>query len=217
MRSRSSVIAALALAAATIVAVAACGSSVTGAAQANTAAAATMTSDTGSETATTAPSTDTETTIALTDETELTSLLSDLPTELSLPSDLTIPTDFTLPTDFSVPSDLSELTNLSNLDIPGLAPGCLEVASAYASISLALLPALFGGTDGFNAGDLQGSLTELSANVPPELAPDIQTLTDVAAAANGKSLSEAAELFNSDEFTTAQNNIDQWINANCNG
>ncbi len=221
MRSRSTLTAALALAAATIVAVAACGSSVSGSAQANTSAAATGADATSSS----APSTEgqtteaqtTDTTAALTDETESTSLLSALPTDLSLPSDLTIPTDLTLPTDFSVPSDLSELTNLTGLDIPGLAPGCLEVASAYASISLALLPALFGGSAGFDAGDLQKSLSELSANVPPELAPDIKVLADAAAAASGKSLSEAADVFNSSEFTTAQNNIDQWINTNCNG
>ena len=214
MRFRPSLTAALALGAATILAVAACGSSVSGSAQANTSAAATVASSTE---ASSVPSTEAETTVALTDETELTSLLSELPTELSLPSDLTIPTDFTLPTDFSVPSDLSDLTNLSNLDIPGLAPGCLEVASAYASISLALLPALFGGTEGFNAGDLQKSLSELGSNVPEELAPDISTLAAAAAAANGKSLSEAAEVFNSSEFTTAQNNIDAWLTANCNG
>jgi hypothetical protein len=216
MRSRSTLTAALALAAATILAVAACGSSVSGSAQANTSAAATMTE----ATATSAPETQTteaDTTVAMTDASALTSLLSDLPTDLSLPSDLTIPTDLTLPTDFSVPSDLSELTNLTNLDIPGLAPGCLEVASAYASLSLALLPALFGGSEGFNAGDLQKSLGELSAKVPPELAPDIKVLTDAAAAANGKSLTEAADLFNSSEFTAAQNNIDQWLNTNCNG
>ncbi len=214
MRFRPSLTAALALAGATILAVAACGTSVSGSAQANSAVAGTVASSTE---ASSVPSTEAQTTVALTDETELTSLLSELPTELSLPSDLTMPTNLTLPTDFSVPSDLSELTNLTNLDIPGLAPGCLEVASAYASISLALLPALFGGTEGFNAGDLQKSLAELGSNVPEEIAPDISVLAAAAAAANGKSLSDAAEVFNSSEFTAAQNNIDQWLTANCNG
>ena len=221
MRSRLTLTAALGLAVATIVAVAACGSSVTGSAQANTSAAATIaTSPATTSAATTSAdgtSTEGQTTVAMTDATALTSLLSELPTGLSLPSGLTIPTNLTLPTDFSVPSDLSELTALTGLDIPGLKPGCLEVASAYASISLALLPALFGGTSGFNAGDLQKSLSELSANVPAELAPDIKTLTDIAAQANGKSLTDASQLLSGDQFTTAQNNIDAWLKTNCNG
>ena len=216
MRSRLTLTAALALAAATILAVAACGSSVSGSAQANTAVAATASvATTAVTTSAGGDSTDSQTTVATTDDSRLTSLLSELPTDLSLPSGL--PTDLTLPTDFTVPSDLSQLTNLTGLDIPGLKPGCLEVASAYASISLALLPALFGGTDGFNAGDLEKSLSELSSNVPEELAPDIKTLTDIATQANGKSLTDASQLFNTEQFTTAQNNIDKWLTANCNG
>lgn len=215
MRSRRTVTAAFALAAATVLAVAACGESVSGSAQANSSAAGTVTAQTTP--ATNAPSTVGTTTAATTEDPRLTSLRSELPTGLSLPSDLTIPTDLTLPTDFGVPSQLSDLTDLTNLDVPGLAPGCVEVASAYASIALALLPALMGGTGGYNAGELQGSLSQLSANVPEELAPDITTLSDAAAAANGKSLDEASKLFDSNEFTTAQNNIDGWISANCSG
>ena len=90
------------------------------------------------------------------------------------------------------------------------------MASAYASISLALLPALFGGTEQFNAGDLQNSLDSLTGQVPDELAPDIQALAEVATEAGGKSLTDAAGLFESEKFTTAQNNIDQWLTANCN-
>ncbi len=206
MRSRFTITAALALGAATILAVAACGSSVQGSAQANTEAAATMTSaaSTGQELTTSVETTAQDTARA----TDLTELLNELPTELGIPTDLSIPTDF------SIPSELSELTDLS---IPGYSSECLSVASAYANISLALLPALFGGTEGFNAGDLNKSLSELSANVPPELAGDIKVLTDAATAANGKSLSEASQIFGSDEFSTAQSNIDAWLSANCGG
>ena len=52
--------------------------------------------------------------------------------------------------------------------------------------------------------------------VPDELAPDIQALAEVATEASGKSLTDAAGLFESEKFTTAQNNIDQWLTANCN-
>jgi len=51
---------------------------------------------------------------------------------------------------------------------------------------------------------------------PADLAPDIQALGEVASEASGKSLTDAAALFESEKFTTAQNNIDQWLTANCN-
>jgi|GEM_PF-1591587 len=207
MRSRSTITAALALAAATILAVAACGSSVTGSAQVNTAAAQTVTSSSTSES--TSPAESTNATALPTDLSELTALLGDLPTDLSIPTDFSLPSELS---GLSIPSDLGNLTN-----IPGYNRACLSVASAYASISLALLPALFGGTDQFNAGDLQTTLSSLGSNVPPELAPDIQTLADVAASASGKSLTEAAALFESEAFTTAQNHIDAWLTLNCGG
>lgn len=207
MRSRSTITAALALAAATILAVTACGSSVTGAAQANSAAAAIESAiDSASVSI---PSEVTEQTAVPTDLDELTSMLGELPTDMSIPSDLS-----DLPSDLSFPSDLSELTDLS---IPGYNSDCLSVAGAYASISLALLPALFGGSEEFDAGDLESSLSSLAEGVPPELQSDIQTLSDLASQANGKSLTEAGALLDSDAWTTAQNNIDAWITANCGG
>lgn len=209
MRSRSTIIAALFLAAATIVTVAACGSTVTGSAELNTTAAQTVTSTSSTRTSTSSEETsDSSTRSVPTDLSELTALLSGLPTDLS------IPTDFTLPTDFTIPSDFADLTNLN---IPGYNGACLSVASAYASISLALLPALFGGNDGFNAGDLQKALDSLGSNVPAELVPDFQTMASVAAEANGKSLTEASQLLDGDEFTTAQSHIDAWLTANCGG
>jgi len=202
MRTRFTITASFALAAATILAVAACGSSVSGSAQPNPVAAATAG----------IPSID----ISIPSELpELTSALEELtrnlPTDVTIP-DLTIP-DITIPTDFTIPTEFGDLTNLS---IPGYNSDCLSVASAYASISLALLPALFGGTEAFNAGDLQATLDSLSGQVPADLAPDIQALGEVASEASGKSLTDAAALFESEKFTTAQNNIDQWLSANCN-
>lgn len=211
MRNRSTITAAFALAAATILAVAACASSVTGSAQPNSVAAQTMSIPTSAETS--LPDRIDPSSLQ-SDLAEITSMLSDLPTDLSIPTDLTFPTDFTLPTDFTIPSDLADLTNLN---IPGYNGACLSVASAYASISLALLPTLFGGTDAFNAGDLQATLNSLAGQVPPELAGDIQALGEVAAEASGKSLSDASALFESDKFTTASNNIDAWLTANCGG
>ena len=205
MRSRSTITAALALAAATILAVAACGSSVTGSAQPNTAVAQTM--------ETSAPEV-TDATDIPTDLSELTSMLGELPGDVSVPSELNDLTNLSLPSDLTFPSDLSDLTNL---EIPGYNSECLSVASAYASISLALLPVLFGGTEQFDAGELQASLDSLSGSVPDELKGDIQTLSDLAAQAGGKTLTEAAEILDSSEYTAASDNIDAWITANCGG
>jgi len=102
-----------------------------------------------------------------TDLSELTSMLGDLPTGGEIPTDLgdlgSLLSD--LPTD-SIPTDFGDLTNLN---IPGYNSACLSVASAYASISFALLPALLGGSENFNAGDLEKTVNSLSGNVPPEL------------------------------------------------
>jgi len=145
------------------------------------------------------------------------SIPSDLPTELSallsgLPTDISLPSDF--PTDISIPSELSDL---GNLNIPGYNPACLTVSLAYASIFLATYPALLGGSEVFDAGDLQKAINDLSAQVPPEIAGDIQALNEVAAEANGKTLTEVGELFNSEKFTTATNHIEAWTTANCGG
>ena len=208
MKSRFAIAAALALAAATILTVAACGNAVSGSAQANSAAETSSPVSGGSSTSTRSSTTAGSTggkasvTAVPTDLSELTALLSDLPTNVTLPTDLT---------DFSIPSELTDLS------IPGYNSACLSVYSAYASISLALLPSLLGGTGSFDAGSLQSALSSIGGNVPPELAPDIQELSDVAAAANGKSLSDASQLFEDPKFTAAQQHIQDWTTANCGG
>jgi hypothetical protein len=204
MRSRSTVTAALALAAVTILAIAACGTSVSGSAEVNTVAAETVATGTSSTATTTStdstetsePSASTVPTALPTDLSELTALLSGLPS---------------IPTDLSIPSDLG------NLDIPGYSPECLTVSLAYASIFLATYPALLGGSDAFDASELQKAIDDLSGQVPPEIAGDIQALSEVAAEANGKTLTEVGELFDGDKFKTATANIEAWTNANCGG
>ncbi len=212
MRTRSTIIAAFSLAAVTILAVAACGSSVSGSATPNPAAESVSIP---SSTDVSLPSELTDATAVPTDLSELTSMLGDLPTGGGIPTDLGDLSSLLqdLPTG-ALPSDLSDLTNLN---IPGYDSACLSVASAYASIALALLPALFGGTDNFDATDLQNTVNSLSGNVPEELAPDIQALGEIAADASGKTLSEASQLFEDPKFTNAQDHIDAWLNANCNG
>ena len=199
MRSRHTLTAALALSVVTILAVAACGSSVQGSAQVNTAAA---------ESATTAETTSARTgrtSVEATDLSDLSSMLNDLSTELSVPTDLSLPSDLTFPT---------ELTGLT--DIPGYNSDCLSVSFAYLGIGLAAFGTL-GGQGSYNAADLQKALDELTASVPPEIAADVQALNEIAAEANGKSLAEAGQLFESEKFTTASDNISKWLDANCGG
>ena len=85
MRSRSTITAAFALAAATILAVAACGSSVTGSAQPNVVAAQTMTTP---NVETSIPSELGDPTAIPTDLDAITSMLAELPPDLSVPSEL---------------------------------------------------------------------------------------------------------------------------------
>jgi hypothetical protein len=203
MRNRSTITAALALAAATIFTIAACGSSVTGSAQPNQSAAASAVSETSqtSRTSETSERTSEELTIP-TDLSQLSAELSAL--QSGLPSDLSIPSDLGIPSGLSIPSNLG-------LDSP-----CLTVALAYASVGLALLPAL-GGNGTFDATQLQSAITSLAAEVPPELAGDVQALAEVAQEANGKSLVEVSELLDSEKYTTATKHIEDWTTANCGG
>jgi hypothetical protein len=209
MRSRSTVTAALALAAATILAVAACGSTVSGSAAVNTAAAASIESST---TASTESTTSTE-------STDSSRATSEAPTPTALPSDLSELTALLsgLPTDLSLPSDLSIPSDLGDLNIPGYNPECVTVALAYGSILLATYPALLGGDGAFDATQLQKAISDLSGQVPPEIAGDIQALGEVAAEANGKTLTEVGQLFDSDKFKTASDHIEAWTNTNCGG
>jgi hypothetical protein len=209
MRSRSTVTAALALAAATILAVAACGSTVSGSAAVNTAAAASIESST---TASTESTTSTE-------STDSSRATSEAPTPTALPTDLSELTALLsgLPTDLSLPSDLSIPSDLGDLNIPGYNPECVTVALAYGSILLATYPALLGGDGAFDATQLQKAISDLSGQVPPEIAGDIQALGEVAAEANGKTLTEVGQLFDSDKFKTASDHIEAWTNTNCGG
>ena len=197
MRNGSTVTAALALAAATILTIAACGTSVTGSPQPNQSAVASVESET-SPTSVTLERTREDLTVP-TDLSQLTADLSAL--QSALPSDL------------SIPSDLSDLSIPSNL---GLDSPCLTVALAYASVGLALLPAL-GGTGAFDATQLQSAITTLATDVPPELAGDVQALAEVAQEANGKSLIDVSTLLDSDKYTTATKHIEDWMTANCGG
>ncbi len=211
MRSRSTVTAALALAAATILAIAACGSSsVSGSAAVNTAAAESIEASTSATT--------TQTSTRSTESTD-TSRPSDETTPTELPTDLSELTALLsgLPTDLSLPSDLSDLSIPSDLNIPGYSGECLTVGLAYTSILLATYPALLGGNGAFDSTELQKAISDLSGQVPDAIALDIQALGEVAAEANGKSLSEVSELFDSDKFKNATDHIEAWTNTNCGG
>jgi hypothetical protein len=202
MRSRHTITAALALGVVTILAVAACGSSVQGTAQVNSAAAATMTTE--ERTPESLP----------TDLSDLSSMLDDLTTELSVPTDLSLPTDLTFPTDF--PTDLGDLTDLN---VPGYNNACISVSLAYLSVTLAPLATLAGGSSAYDASEFKQALKDLrdSGQIPEELLADINALDQLAEQAGSGTLSDASNLFSSPEFVTASDNISAWLDANCGG
>ena len=203
MRNRSTVTAALALAAATILTIAACGTSVTGSAQPNQAAAVSAESETSQTSGT---SRSAQNSARTTQDLSVPTDLSDQTAELSALQSV-------LPSDLSIPSELTDLSIPSNL---GLDSSCLTVALAYASVGLALLPAL-GGTGTFDATQLQSAVTSLSSEVPSELSGDVQALAEVAQEANGKSLIDVSTLLDSDKYTTATKHIEDWVSTNCGG
>ena len=192
MRSRHALTAALALSVVTILTVAACGSSVQGSAQVNTAAAESATS--AATTATTSERTGRTSTAVPTDLSDLSSMLNDLSTELSVP-DLSVPSDLTFP---------SELT-----DIPGFDSACLD----YAFINLAILS----GSDTVNGQNIQDALNSFGSGLPAEYASDIEALKELATEAKGKDVIAIGQLFAQEKYTTASDNIQKWVDANCSG
>jgi len=213
MRTRSTVTAAFALAAATILAVAACGSSVGGSAQPNSAAAVAG-AETTSEPATTAGGTSGRLTLP----TAVPTNLSDLASELSGLATA-------IPTDLSVPN-LSNLQDLTSLVPSGVISSALLGLSATCApvygltVVLQLMPYLtaLGGQTVYDGSDLDSALkdlTDASGQFPPEIAKDIQAIAEVAKAADGKTYAEADELLKSEKFTTAAKDISDWYKANC--
>lgn len=211
MSTRSTVIAAFGLAAATILAVAACGSSVSGSAQPNPAAEAVSIP---SSIDVSLPSDLTDATLP-TDLSELTSVLGNLPTGGDVPTDLGDLGSLlqNLPTD-ALPSEFGDLTNLN---IPGYNGACISVSLSYASIGFSTLGALTGGGGDFDSAGLTKAVAAFAAQAPPELSEAAQELTDLAAQTNGKSNADALSLLDGDAYHQASDQVDAWLTANCGG
>lgn len=203
MRSRSTITAALVLAAATILAISACGSSVTGAAAVNSAAAQSLISSSESSTSTS------RTSSSSTSRTTTESSTSDTST-----SDDSTSTESTADTELTNLTDLTDLTG-----IPGLSGACLNVSLTYLAAAVAPFATLAGGSSPYDGSDLQKQLDSLKteADIPPEIAGDLQAIEEVTSQANGASLTDAGSLFSSEKFTTASDNISKWLDANCGG
>jgi len=192
MRSRSTITAVFALAAATILAVGACGSSVSGSAAVNSAAAQTLTSTSESSTSTSSTRTTT----------------SEESTSDTTTSEESTETTETYATD---------LTDLSGLG--GFGGACINVSLTYLAATVAPFATLAGGSTPYDGSDLQQQLESLKseAAIPPEIAGDLQAIEEVTAEANGASLSDAGALFSGEKFTTASDNISKWLDTNCGG
>ena len=192
MRSRSTITAAFALAAATILAVSACGGSVSGSAAVNSAAAQTLTSTSESSTST-SRTTSTRTTTS----------------EESTP-------------DTTTSEETTETEDTTSVDLSGLEAfggACINVSLTYLAATVAPFATLTGGSTPYDGTDLQEQLNSLKseADIPPEIAGDLQAIEEVTSQANGATLSEAGALFGSEKFTTASDNISKWLDANCGG
>jgi len=193
MRSRSTITAAFALAAATILAVSACGGSVSGSAAVNSAAAQTLTSTSESSTSTSWTSTSSTRTT----------------TSESTP-------------DTTTSEESTETEDTTSVDLSGLEAfggACINVSLTYLAATVAPFATLTGGSTPYDGTDLQEQLNSLKseADIPPEIADDLQAIEEVTSQANGATLSEAGTLFGSEKFTTASDNISKWLDANCGG
>jgi hypothetical protein len=87
----------------------------------------------------------------------------------------------------------------------------------YLAATVAPFATLAGGSTPYDGSDLQEQLNSLKseADIPPEIAGDLQAIEEVTSEANGASLSDAGALFSSEKFTTASDNISKWLDTNC--
>lgn len=131
----------------------------------------------------------------------------------------------------SAGSDLSDALGA----VGGTAGTCLELGLAYASISLSLLGGSFGAAVGADQSQLDEAarqFDDIQADLPPELKDDFATLQagfeSFSAALSGGTgnildpayqaqLETAGEALETPEFTAAQQNIENYLDANCGG
>jgi hypothetical protein len=119
--------------------------------------------------------------------------------------------------------------------VGGTAGTCLELGVAYASISLSLLGGGFGAALGQDPSELaqaQQQLEDIQADVPAELRDDFAELEkgfqafssalqggsgNILDPAYQQQLEEAGKALETPEFTAAQKNIENYLDANCGG
>jgi hypothetical protein len=125
----------------------------------------------------------------------------------------------------------SDLNN--SLDALGGSTGaCVKIGLAYASVSLSMLGGLgaaFGG-DQSQLTDAETQLQSIQADIPPELKNDFATISktitnytntlkglsgNILDPAYQQQLDDAGKTLETPEFTSAQKNVENYLDANC--
>jgi len=93
---------------------------------------------------------------------------------------------------------------------------CLPVGGSYASIAMAMLPAL-GGSGTYDAGSVTKAIGGLGGDIPLELKVDFEALRQAAQSAQGKSFRDAIEILDAPGPAAATDHISAWLDKNCGG
>ncbi len=108
--------------------------------------------------------------------------------------------------------------------VPGTGPGlggfsgsCLAVASAYATVAMAMIPSLTQGGGTFDAGQLKSAIAGVQGEVPAELQSSFDTLGAAGKAAANRSLIDAGQILDQPDVTKASETISAWVDKNCAG
>lgn len=103
--------------------------------------------------------------------------------------------------------------------LPGLGGlgGCIGVGLSFANLMLSIGTSALTGSGTYNGASVNAAVAQLRTSLPSELQPDVDVLANAAQQANGKTLAQAGDLFDTPQVTKATDDISNWVDKNCGG
>ncbi len=95
--------------------------------------------------------------------------------------------------------------------------GCIGVGLSFANLMLSIGTSALTGSGSYNGASVNATIAQLRTSLPSELGPDIDVLAGAAQQANGKSLAQAGDIFDTPAVTRATDAISDWMDKNCGG
>ena len=108
---------------------------------------------------------------------------------------------------------------IGGIALPGLGGlgGCIGVGLSFANLMLAIGTSALTGSGTYNGASVNAAITQLRTSLPSALQPDVDILATAAQQANGKTLAQAGDVFDTPDVNKATDAISDWVDKNCGG